>query len=198
MCALIERWMDTTYTFHLPFGEMTITLFDFTAITGQSFSREPIPLSNKAYSPVIGRNIWLKDQFGVATSVKSSCSSLIQYMQLVDKITSEHDAGRISSEQLALCVLFYHVSVVIFPNASRTDYLQLLPILRNFRDFPKYYWDAAAFSHMYSSLDVACRGVSRICSCLFVLDVSAIFLPLLTALLVLNVLASFFWTDLGL
>ena len=50
MCALVERWMDTTHTFHLPVREMTITLLDFTAIIGLSFSREYIPLSDKAYS----------------------------------------------------------------------------------------------------------------------------------------------------
>ena len=33
----------------------------------------------------------------------------------------------------------------------------------------------AAFAYMYSGLDLACRGRSRICSCLFVLDVSVIF-----------------------
>ena len=47
-CALIERWMDTTHTFHLPFSEMTVTPFDFAAITGLSFSGEPVPFSGEA------------------------------------------------------------------------------------------------------------------------------------------------------
>ena len=44
MCALIERWMDTIHTFHLPFREMTVTPLDFAAINGLSFFREPIHL----------------------------------------------------------------------------------------------------------------------------------------------------------
>ncbi|KDP30104.1 hypothetical protein JCGZ_18236 [Jatropha curcas] len=35
--VVIEQWMDTTHTFHLPFGKMTITPMDFTTITGLPF-----------------------------------------------------------------------------------------------------------------------------------------------------------------
>ncbi|KAI8542629.1 hypothetical protein RHMOL_Rhmol08G0152400 [Rhododendron molle] len=34
LVALVERWRDTTNTFHLPPGEMTVTPADFAAITG--------------------------------------------------------------------------------------------------------------------------------------------------------------------
>ena len=53
MCALVERWMDTMHTFHLPLGEMTITPLDFAAITRLSFYREPIPFSSEAYSCIV-------------------------------------------------------------------------------------------------------------------------------------------------
>ena len=55
MYALIERWMDTIHTFHLPFEEMTISPLDFSTITGFSFSREPVPFSNEAYSSAMVR-----------------------------------------------------------------------------------------------------------------------------------------------
>ena len=77
MCALIERWMDTTHTIHLPFREITISLLDFAAITRLSFSREPVPLSSEVYSSVVVRNMWLEDLFGFAASMKFDCSSLI-------------------------------------------------------------------------------------------------------------------------
>ena len=32
--ALVERWWDSTNTFHLPFEEMTMTPYDFSMITG--------------------------------------------------------------------------------------------------------------------------------------------------------------------
>ncbi|KAI8568017.1 hypothetical protein RHMOL_Rhmol02G0165900 [Rhododendron molle] len=43
LTALTERWWDTTNTFHFRFREMTVTLIDFTAITGLRVGGEPIP-----------------------------------------------------------------------------------------------------------------------------------------------------------
>ncbi|KAI8538200.1 hypothetical protein RHMOL_Rhmol09G0084200 [Rhododendron molle] len=43
LTALAERWWDTTNTFHLRFGEMTVTPLDFAAITGLRVGGEPIP-----------------------------------------------------------------------------------------------------------------------------------------------------------
>ena len=174
MCALIEQWMDTTHTFHLPFGELTITPLDFVAITGLSFSGEAVPFSGEACNSAVSRNAWLKDLLGVITSVKSGCSTLLRYTQLVDKVRLGYDSGCVSSEQLARCFLFYLLSAVIFPNASGTGYLRLLPVLRDLRSLSRYSWGTAAFAYMYSGLDFACRGHSQICSYLFVLDVSVI------------------------
>jgi hypothetical protein len=44
--ALAERWRDTTNTFHLPPGEMTVTPSDFAAITGLRVGGEPIPFDS--------------------------------------------------------------------------------------------------------------------------------------------------------
>ena len=41
-CALVVRWMDTTYTFYLSFREITIIPLDFNAITKLRFSTIPI------------------------------------------------------------------------------------------------------------------------------------------------------------
>ena len=65
MCALIERWMDTSHTFHLPFSEMTVTPLDFAAITGLSFSGEPVPFSSEVCESTVARHTWLKDLFSV-------------------------------------------------------------------------------------------------------------------------------------
>ena len=107
--------------------------------------------------------------------MNSDCSTLLRYTQLVDKVRSGYDASCISLEQLARCFLFYLLSAVIFPNASGIGYLRFLPVLRDLRSLSRYSWGTAAFAYMYSGLDLACRGCSRIYSCLFMLDVSVIF-----------------------
>ena len=134
---------------------MTITPLDFAAIIGLSFSREPIHVSNEAYNSAMVRYIWLKDLFRAIATVKSGCVSLVRYTQLVDKVRLADDAGHISSEQLARCFLFYLFSAIIFPNASGTGYLQLLPVLKNLRDMLRYSWGTTALCHMYSGLDMA-------------------------------------------
>ena len=115
--------MDTTHTFHLPFGEMTVTPLNFAAITRLNFYREHVLFSSKAYSFVVVKNRWLRDSFGVMTPMKFGCSSLIRYTHLVEKVRLEHDTGSVSLEQLARCFLFYLFSAIILANASGTFFL---------------------------------------------------------------------------
>ena len=50
VCALVVWWMDTTYTFHLSFTEITIIPLDFNAIARLSFSVIPIADSLEIYA----------------------------------------------------------------------------------------------------------------------------------------------------
>ena len=44
LAALVERWWDTTDSFHLSaIGEMTMTPFDFSLLTGIGIGGDPIP-----------------------------------------------------------------------------------------------------------------------------------------------------------
>ena len=138
MYALIEQWMGTTHTFHLPFGDITITPLDFTAITGLSFSGEAVPFSGEAYSSLVVRNRWTKDLFRIVALMKSGCSYLARHIEFIFGVISKYDIGDVSSEQLARCFLFYLLSVIIFLNASRTSFLQLLPVLKYLKKLPKY------------------------------------------------------------
>ncbi|KAH7866185.1 hypothetical protein Vadar_016817 [Vaccinium darrowii] len=44
--TLVERWRDSTNSFHLRFEESTMTLLDFSAITGLRVGREPLPFDS--------------------------------------------------------------------------------------------------------------------------------------------------------
>ena len=41
--ALMERWMDSIHTFHLPVGELTLDPVAFVAITGVACAGETVP-----------------------------------------------------------------------------------------------------------------------------------------------------------
>ncbi|KAF9624295.1 hypothetical protein IFM89_009203 [Coptis chinensis] len=47
--ALVERWWDTTHSFHFPCGEATITPLDFSMLTGLSIGRGRLLQSNRSY-----------------------------------------------------------------------------------------------------------------------------------------------------
>ncbi|XP_021769733.1 protein MAINTENANCE OF MERISTEMS-like [Chenopodium quinoa] len=44
--GLLKFWWDSTNTFHFPWGEMMVTLYDFSMITGFPFGGEPVVLEN--------------------------------------------------------------------------------------------------------------------------------------------------------
>ena len=49
--ALIERWWDTTHTFHFPQGEIGITPLDVTMLTGMSIERgRAVTIGDDRYS----------------------------------------------------------------------------------------------------------------------------------------------------
>ncbi|KDP32260.1 hypothetical protein JCGZ_14904 [Jatropha curcas] len=61
--ALMEQWVDTTYTFHLLFGEMTITLVDFATIIGLPF---------EGWSVVLNDQLRTLDQPGLRVSLREA------------------------------------------------------------------------------------------------------------------------------
>jgi hypothetical protein len=42
LTCLVDRWRPETHTFHLPFGEMTVTLKDVTMLTGLPIRGRPV------------------------------------------------------------------------------------------------------------------------------------------------------------
>ncbi|KDP30516.1 hypothetical protein JCGZ_16694 [Jatropha curcas] len=63
--ALMEWWMDTTHTFHLPFIEIIITPMDFTVITGLPFKGRFI---------VFDDQLSTLDRLGLRASLKATIS----------------------------------------------------------------------------------------------------------------------------
>src|SRR5438132_1913351 len=57
LTALVDRWRPETHTFHLPFGEMTVTLQDVAMLTG-------LPIAGAALGPNIPPMGWQDDILG--------------------------------------------------------------------------------------------------------------------------------------
>ena len=47
--ALLERWSESTHTFHLPFGEFTLDPVSFAAVTGINCAGDFVPLDTSLH-----------------------------------------------------------------------------------------------------------------------------------------------------
>ena len=62
--------MDTTHTFHLPIGELTLDPLAFTAITGIAYDGDPVPLDH-CLEPMIARHMAFIDRLlGMTPAMK--------------------------------------------------------------------------------------------------------------------------------
>ncbi|KDP35492.1 hypothetical protein JCGZ_10955 [Jatropha curcas] len=67
--ALMERWNDCTHTFVFGFGEMTLTLVDYAAITGLRFTG-PVPPLDTRYQTAAIRAQLFRSLLGVTTQTR--------------------------------------------------------------------------------------------------------------------------------
>ncbi|KAK9125169.1 hypothetical protein Scep_014015 [Stephania cephalantha] len=56
---IVERWQSETNTFHLPFGEMTITLDDVRVLLGIPITEKHVVTKCKDRTEVIAMTSWL-------------------------------------------------------------------------------------------------------------------------------------------
>ncbi|KAH7849478.1 hypothetical protein Vadar_018461 [Vaccinium darrowii] len=133
--ALVERWWDTTNTFHFRFGEMTITPLDFAAITGLRVGGEPIPFDSKLYLDTAAVEHYLGRRPGGIRE-------------------SEEEA-----RQMARAYLLYLFGASLFPNRQGMVHLGWLPALESLETAGRFDWGGAGLCTVYCFLGCVCRGV---------------------------------------
>ena len=155
--ALVEQWRSETHTFHLPHGEMGITLQDIEVMLGipvdgllvtgrtdyksnllcrELLGHEPPPvIPNSNTSTLIGARIkykWLDAQFAAPLAVDAS-----------DEVVQQHGCYHLLVQMGAL--LFMDKSA----NRVSLVPLQLLNPISNAR---RYSWGSAALAWLYRQL----------------------------------------------
>ncbi|KAK9983664.1 hypothetical protein SO802_033189 [Lithocarpus litseifolius] len=122
-----------THTFHLPHGEMSITLQDVEVILGL-----PIDVSANDKKTLVGQRILISD--------------------LVERIAKPlpHDAMEIQIHQYARCYILALLRDKIFMDKlGDRVHLMFLEFLWNLRDPPQYSWDSGCLTWLYREL---CRA----------------------------------------
>ncbi|CAI0475272.1 unnamed protein product [Linum tenue] len=148
--ALVERWRPETSTFHIPFGEVTITLEDVVTVSGLAIDDDAVVVNipdeewSAIYLRLLGRvladisggvgvvrTVWLRDEFS-------------------------HLPGNASQEVIGQFARAYALSLmggVLFPDRfGATVHLQYLLLIKDWQRARRFSWGAAVLSYMYREM----------------------------------------------
>ncbi|XP_044392128.1 serine/threonine-protein phosphatase 7 long form homolog [Triticum aestivum] len=159
LTALVDRWRPETHSFHLPCGELTMTLQDMAMISG-------LPINGQAVTGRVSVGNWRErtadligvqpedPQEGKADTAKVRHS----WLKLVRGNTNPcpQDANDVVVQQYARAYLWYVLTKVVFSDATGNSALWMfLEPLNNWDT--QYSWGSAALAYLYRQLDLACR-----------------------------------------
>ncbi|CAN0907461.1 Protein MAIN-LIKE 1, partial [Linum grandiflorum] len=161
--AFIERWQPDTNSFHLPFGEMTITLHDVRYILqvpirgkclrdGDQASLRAEMASLLGLSEIDLDTVCLPGT--KANWIKSNAICVPAMLKRVQTAQSPEDEAKI----YLMCLL----GTNLLPDKSSDRVrLPLLQYLKEVKSIKKYAWGAAALAWMYRELGLASRAESK-------------------------------------
>ncbi|RYR28645.1 hypothetical protein Ahy_B01g052781 isoform A [Arachis hypogaea] len=143
LSAFIERWRPETHTFHMPFGECTITLQDVAYQLGLPIDDAPVSGCLTEFENLMehGRPAW------------------VWFRELFGELPPQSKI-----KQMTVCYTWFHERFRVLPtdatdetNANRV-HLRWLPYLASLDDLGRYSWGSAALAWLYRCL---CRDTHR-------------------------------------
>lgn len=160
--AFVERWYPETNTFHMPFGEITITLDDVSCLLG-------IPVVSRViyipYKLILDDAVILVSvQLGVLVEdareelvhVRGTSVRLEWLRSIFDNVDDKSNSTQI--ECAAKAYLLFLLGCTLFVDKSSTRVsIAYLEYLKNLYEVQEYAWGTAALAHIYSHLGSATR-----------------------------------------
>uniref|UniRef100_A0A8I6XU40 Aminotransferase-like plant mobile domain-containing protein n=1 Tax=Hordeum vulgare subsp. vulgare TaxID=112509 RepID=A0A8I6XU40_HORVV len=158
LTALTDRWSPETHSFHLPLGEMTITLEDIGMITG-------LPIEGRALTGKVRSNGW-RQRVAALVGVEPEpwtnearkdlrpSGVLFSWIQRYFR-KCPRDASPLVVERFARAYLWNLLTQVVFPDGTgdTASWMFLDPL----RDWDvKWSWGSAALAFLYRQLDGSC------------------------------------------
>ena len=142
--ALVERWLPKTHTFHVPVGEMSITLQDVAIILGLRID-EPIVIGTcvldvaKLCGELLGVTPPTDALRGSSVSIRWLCDQLSTPTPDVDEVALERSARGF--------ILLLMGSFLSADKKGVHVHLCFLPLLRDLTHTMTYSWGGAVLSH---------------------------------------------------
>src|SRR4051812_46170926 len=175
LTALVDRWRPETHSFHLPCGEMTMTLQDMAMISG-------LPINGQAVTGRVSVGNWRErtaDLIGVQPEGREegkadTAKVRHSWLKMVRGNTNlcPQDANDVVVQQYARAYLWYVLTKVVFSDATGNSALWMFLQLLNNWD-TQYSWGSAALAYLYRQVRDICNNLSCIChappyvTCLF-------------------------------
>ena len=165
--AFVERWQPETNTFHLPFGEMTITLHDVFYLLRIPIEGKPV-ISTQTSQSCLGDmglllNLRNDDQLALKTGFKSGRCKIDAIENLVPT----------TSESLYTAYLLWLLGAILFVDkTSSLLHIGFVEFLHDRNNVANYSWGAATLANLYRQLGEATRAKCKeIAGCLTLLQV---------------------------
>lgn len=179
--AFVERWHPETNTFHLPAGEMTITLDDVfhilgVAVQGRVMMNDPLDPKDLQFHMHISD--FIEDSLGVEHRTFANLQDYKKSYGLPLKYLVDHFKGKeVDAEHvypLARAYMFFVLGAVGIPDKSGTAIHG--KYLTNFLDMAtieEVSWGSGILAYLYRELGIASRvGTKTIAGCQTLLHVS--------------------------
>ncbi|XP_010419324.1 PREDICTED: serine/threonine-protein phosphatase 7 long form homolog [Camelina sativa] len=170
--ALVERWRRETNTFHLPLGEMTITLDEVALVLGLEIDGDPIvgsKVGDEVAMDMCGR---LLGKLPSAANKEVNCSRV--KLNWLKRTFSEcpEDASFDVVKCHTRAYLLYLIGSTIFATTDGDKVsVKYLPLFEDFDQAGRYAWGAAALACLYRALgNASLKSQSNICGCLTLLQ----------------------------
>ena len=160
--SLIERWMDTTHTFHTWVGELTISSMRFSAIIGIAFRGIPVPFDISYYNLSEGaKGQYVCDLLGFMLTWKNRKNVMLSsFVKSFRRLPTTTPCQII---QKVRCFLLILLGTTLFCETGHEASIVLLGPFRDLDWVATFYWGSAALAYLYYRLDTVCKGTVMIC-----------------------------------
>nr|XP_025693072.1 serine/threonine-protein phosphatase 7 long form homolog [Arachis hypogaea] len=150
LSAFIERWHPETHTFHMPFGECSITLQDVAYQLGLPIDGEPVSGCLTEFENLMEQGrpawVWIRELFGELPPQNKVKQMTVCYTRFHERFrVLPADATDETVRIYARAYIMMLLSSQLFAdkNANRV-HLRWLPYLASLDDLGRYSWGSAA------------------------------------------------------
>ena len=167
--SLVERWWPETHTFHVPVGEMTITLQDVAIILGLCI--HGLVVTGTCVFDVAAL---CEELLGVIPPADAIRGATISLRWLCSQLsTPPPDADEVTLERSARVFILALIGSFLFADKKGVNVpMCFLPLLRDLTHTATYIWGGAVLAHTYRELCGASLDRSRgISSCITLIQV---------------------------